>query len=305
MNDMPEQCLDKIQQLPFDPSQTRPGAWFAKVFLLIYILCLLLILAIGFAIQSGSPGTLISPKGSLLILLDSLLLTGIFIEIATPKIGLPGGGHAQTKRLLALLALGIAILFARFGIPALLTYGMASLIALVALLDALSEPLSERFPRRRSLMEWIFSVFFAPGWISATWLSLLIFVISAKALYWERVTRDPQLALIFASFFAAIIWPAALIRLLLSPKSRRFLPLYFLFQVVGTILAFIVHWVLPKVSDVLMSLFPSAVFFLSITAILPPTAPGLDIYLWISTILCCFSLFLLFARAILLKLEQR
>lgn len=273
------------------------------------LLGLIFCLAFFFILDSlKSSGSYFSLKGSIWILVNSILLIGVILEAGATKIASAGDHHALFKRLLALIALGVAFLFTRLGLPAPQMYIVAAFIILSMTLDGLSEP-SPIFstPQHQRFPQYLLSTFFSPGWPSASLFSLLIFLISLKVLRWEHLIQKPELALIFAVLFAAVIWPAALIRFFL-PKSPHFPVLYFSFQMVS-LLAPLVHWLASQSSgtlwDVLISLFPTAIFFFHPTLIAAGILPaGFDIYLWISTILCCLSLFLLCAKAIVLKLEK-
>jgi|GEM_PF-5935248 len=252
-----------------------------------------------------SSGSDLSLKSSIWIFVNSLLVIGILLEAGVTKIASSGDRQALLKRLLALTALGVAFLFTRLGMSAPQMYIVASFIILSMILDGLSEPLPI-FPQRRRLSQHLLSAFFSPGWSSASLFSLLIFLISLKVLRWEHLVQKPELALIFAVLFAAVVWPAALIRFFL-PKSPHFPVLYFSFQIVSLLVP-LIHWIASKSTgfwDVLISLFPTALFFFHPTLIAAGILPaGFDIYLWMSTILCCLSLFLLCAKAIVLKLDK-
>lgn len=267
-------------------------------------------LAIFLIIRFASMFTGVPPVNILLmIIVDSILFITVLLEAGASRIAPQTENHAFLKRLVALVALGLAFIFSRLDIFAPAAYGAASIIVLLVLLDGLSEdlsfsPLTDRHSHRSILVR-LLSFIFSPGWASAAVFSLLIFGISLEVLQWEHVSKDPRMALIFASLFAGILWPAALIRFLL-PKTQHFSIFYFLFQLVGSILALLIYSIPSKTNgfwDVLVCFAPMTVFFLATTNTLPST--GLDIYLWVSTILCCLSLLLLIAKGILMFSEGR
>ncbi len=271
-------------------------------FVLLLMVCLIIFLLIRFSEAFTMQGLIPFPM-LVMVLIDAILVITVLLEAGVSKIAPPEENTALFKRLIALIALGGAFLFSRLGIPAPSAYGAASVIILYTLLDGLSEPLPPVVSSQRSRLAYFLSVFFLPGWASASLFSLLIFIISLKILRWERVSQEPRMALIFASLFAGVLWPAAFIRFFL-PKTRHFAICYCLFQIAGGAVAFLIYSLPSKMNgfwDVLVSFAPSAVFFLATTKILPPT--GLDIYLWVSTILCCWSLLLLLARVFLTSIR--
>lgn len=213
------------------------------------------------------------------------------------------------KRLLALIALILAAFFSLLGISAPTAYGVAFVVVLWVLLDGLCQPISSSalyllcYENHGHFFKRALVFLFSPGWASSALFSLLIFYASLKLLQWEEVSKEPLIALIFISSFAATLWPAALIRFLF-PQTPYFFTFYFLFQLIGGTLAFLIYGIPEKANglwDVLICFAPSAVFFLATKQILPAT--GVDIYLWMNTLLCYLSVLLLFVRILLISMD--
>jgi hypothetical protein len=152
------------------------------------------------------------------------------IEIGASRIAPPAENHALRKRLIGLYLLLVAPLFVLAGADDKAVFPLALFFLAVVLIDAMAEPVvvirSLYLPfLRRGNAGRILSLFFTPGWVSASWYVALIVALGGGILFWRGQFNDAKVILGYIACFGALIFPAALIRLFV-PATRFFLGLY-------------------------------------------------------------------------------
>lgn len=166
------------------------------------------------------------------------------LEIAASRIAPPAENHAVRKRLIGIYLL-IVIPALAFMIPnAKGLYGISLLLLAVVIIDALAEP-----EEGLRVVRWPFqglgkvgralSLFFTPGWASASWYVLLVAGLGAAMLYSQSRLDDAMEVLEYVSYLGALVFPAALIRLL-SPSTRYFLAFYIGLHALFAVMTFLV-----------------------------------------------------------------
>ncbi len=156
------------------------------------------------------------------------------LEIAASRIAPPAENHAMRKRLLGLYFLLAAIGFATFGGNAEVFYGISLLLLIPVVVDALAEPVVMIKSVHRPFLNrgpwWrLLGGIFTPGWVSAPGYVLLLTLIAGTALFFQGQLQDPSSALDYVSFLGWLVFPAALIRLIM-PTTKYFLGLYIALQ---------------------------------------------------------------------------
>ena len=152
------------------------------------------------------------------------------LEIAASRIAPPAENHAVRKRLIGIYLLIIIPALALMIPNAKGLYGVSLLLLAVVIIDALAEPeeglraVCRPFQGLGKVGRAL-SLFFTPGWASASWYVLLVAGLGAAILYSQSRLDDAVEVLEYVSYLGALIFPAALIRLL-SPSTRYFLAFY-------------------------------------------------------------------------------
>jgi ABC-type transport system involved in multi-copper enzyme maturation permease subunit len=140
------------------------------------------------------------------------------LEIAASRIAPPAENHAVRKRLIGVYLLIIVPVLAYIIPTANALHGLSLLFLAVVIVDALAEPI-ESF---RVIRHWFMdlgaagralSLFFSPGWGSASWYVLLVAGLGAVMLYSQSRLDDATEVLVYVSYLGTLIFPAALIRL--------------------------------------------------------------------------------------------
>lgn len=156
------------------------------------------------------------------------------IEIAASRIAPAAENHATSKRLIGLYFLLIPIPLGLTGIDMSVLYLLSTLFIAAVVVDALAEPMSTSLSVYRAFLKkgnlgTALSCVFSPGWASATFYVALLGLLGVPLLYLTGSFADQNQTLGYLSFYGALIFPAALIRLF-APRTPIFLGLY-----VGTI----------------------------------------------------------------------
>jgi len=151
-------------------------------------------------------------------------------EISASHIAPPAENHALRKRLLGLFFLLTAPVFVLIGIAAPVAFVAAFFFLAVVGIDALAEPLVmaksiDRFFFRHGVAGRVLSLFFTPGWVSASWYVALVALLGGGLLAVQGQFDDDNRTLAYLAFLGALLFPAALIRLF-KPSTKRFLGFY-------------------------------------------------------------------------------
>lgn len=170
--------------------------------------------------------------------LAGVVFVGAFIllalQMAASKIAPPAENHALVKRLIGLGAVVCAAAFAFSGTDFQIVFGAALFFLIPILVDALAEPVRfvrnhfTAFDRLGKLGRGV-RVFFLPGWISGLWYTLLIGGLLIGCAVVKEGSVDTVLILVIISFLGGVIFPAALLRLMVA-TSPNFLGLYIAVQ---------------------------------------------------------------------------
>jgi hypothetical protein len=152
------------------------------------------------------------------------------LEIAASRIAPPAENHAVRKRLVGIYLVVIVPVLAFVAPSAKGLHGIALLFLAAVIVDGLAEPLESlrvvRHPfERLGKTGRALSLFFAPGWASASWYVLLVASLGAAMLYSQSQLNDATKVLEYVSYLGTLIFPAALIRLF-KPSTQYFLAFY-------------------------------------------------------------------------------
>ncbi len=185
----------------------------------------------AFATGSGALNTL---RVYLCILAFVPAFIALCIEIAASRIAPAAENHSTAKRLIGLYFLLVPIPLGFTGMDMRALFLLATVFIAAVVIDALAEPMSTSLSVYRAFLKkgnlgTALSCIFSPGWASATFYVALLGLIGAPLLYLSGSLGDQAEMLGYLSFYGALIFPAALIRLFL-PGTPIFLGLY-----VGTI----------------------------------------------------------------------
>jgi len=120
--------------------------------------------------------------------------------------------------------------FVLIGIAAPVAFVAAFFFLAVVGIDALAEPLVmaksiDRFFFRHGVAGRVLSLFFTPGWVSASWYVALVALLGGGLLAVQGQFDDDNRTLAYLAFLGALLFPAALIRLF-KPSTKRFLGFY-------------------------------------------------------------------------------
>jgi len=166
------------------------------------------------------------------------------LEIAASRIAPPAENHAMRKRLIGLYLLLIAPVLALILRDANGFYGISLLFLALVIVDALAEPqetlraVYRPFERLGKLGR-VLSLFFTPGWASASWYVLFVAGLGVVMLFSQSRLDDTEEVLEYVSYLGSLIFPAALIRLF-KPTTRFFLGFYIGLQVLFVAVTFLV-----------------------------------------------------------------
>ena len=152
------------------------------------------------------------------------------LEFAASRIAPPAENHAIRKRLIGIYLLLIVPLLGYIVPNARGLYGISLLLLAVVIVDGLAEPIESLRAVRRPFADLgatgrALSPFFSPGWGSASWYVLLVAGLGGVAMYSQSRLDDAIEVLEYVSYLGALIFPAALIRLI-RPSAQYFLAFY-------------------------------------------------------------------------------
>jgi hypothetical protein len=228
---------------------------------------------------------------------------GLALEIAASRIAPAVENHAVRKRLIGLYLLLIApvlnlILGSANGI-----YGISLLFLVVVVVDALAEPQETlravyhpflRMGRPGRLL----SLFFTPGWASASWYVILLVGLGGVMILFHGSLNDAAQMLEYVSYVGSLVFPAALIRLFI-PNTRFFLGFYiglqFLFAA-ATLLVGMISEISNEPMTAWLCPIPSCVFLLN--AIEQVRSAQITEFLVVTGLVTAASLGILLTRSI-------
>jgi len=224
------------------------------------------------------------------------------LEIAAHRIAPQAESHALIKRLV-----GVWVLLCTAALAPLNLHWQVALASGFLVLLLTVDTLAESVPRVRSvylgflargLPGRVAMLFFAPGWPSGSIFLLALFSAGAGALFFSRLMDSSQEVLTYVAFCAALVFPAACIRLF-SRTTPHFLAIYIGIQFVSaTLLALVLiaseygdKWIL----SFLMPL-PTSVFILSWSNQVPSEMSA--VFLWVTVAVCLLSFAVLLLRSL-------
>lgn len=232
----------------------------------------------AFATGSGALNTL---RVYLCILAFVPAFIALCIEIAASRIAPAAENHSTAKRLIGLYFLLVPIPLGFTGMDMRALFLLATVFIAAVVIDALAEPMSTSLSVYRAFLKkgnlgTALSCIFSPGWASATFYVALLGLIGAPLLYLSGSLGDQAEMLGYLSFYGALIFPAALIRLFL-PGTPIFLGLY-----VGTIFLCetftLILGVMSNLGDksilLWLSPLPPSVFMFNLTAMIHADPSG-------------------------------
>ena len=134
------------------------------------------------------------------------------------------------KRLIGLYLLLIAPVLVLILGNANGIYGLSLLLLAVVVIDALAEPQETVRAVYRPFLRIgrpgrLLSLFFTPGWASASWYVLVLVGLGGVMLFFQGRLSDAEQILEYVSYLGSLVFPAALIRLI-TPNTRFFLGFY-------------------------------------------------------------------------------
>lgn len=232
------------------------------------------------------------------------------LEIAASRIAPPAENHAVRKRLLGLYFLLVAVVFTTFGGNADVLYGFSLLFVIPVVVDALAEPvvmiksIYRPFLNRGPIWRLLGGIF-TPGWISAPGYVLLLTAIAGPALFFQGELQEPSSALDYVSFLGWLVFPAALIRLVM-PTTKYFLGFYIALQFFFAALTMLVSMMAGITNDPLsiwLSPIPNCVHLLN-SAGQVPSEQQME-FLVVTMIMTGAALSLLLARTITTRRDIR
>lgn len=264
---------------------------------------------VGFLVLLGWFVGMATTGGALLTISSVMILTYItallfvpaviilLLEIGAARIAPSAENHAIRKRLIGLyfLIAGAGLMVFRAE-PIIVIFLVLPLLAIVAV-DALGE--TQEFNRsiyrpfmKRGAAGRLLSLFLTPGWASAAWYILLLSVVSGIGIAF--VLPNHPLPLI--SFLGALIFPAALIRLL-APRTPHFLGFYIAIQFFCVVLCILFSLIISvgnQPPSLGIGLIPSCVFLLSIFSMIPPNLE--ELFTTATTAMAILALAILIGR---------
>jgi hypothetical protein len=166
------------------------------------------------------------------------------LEIAASRIAPPVENHAVRKRLIGLYLLLVAPVLVLILGNANGIYGISLLFLVVVVVDALAEPQETLRAVHRPFLRMgragrLLSLFFTPGWASASWYVLLLVGLGGVLLFLQGRLNDAEQMLEYVSYLGSLVFPAALIRLFI-PNTRFFLAFYIGLQFLFAAVTFLV-----------------------------------------------------------------
>jgi hypothetical protein len=203
----------------------------------------------------------------LLVFVPAYIL--LALEIAASRIAPPAENHAVRKRLIGIYLLLIVPLLGYIMPNARGLHGISLLLLAVVIVDGLAEPIESLRAVRRPFAGLgatgrALSLFFSPGWASASWYVLLVAGLGGVAMYSQSRLDDAAEALEYVSYLGALIFPAALIRLV-RPSARYFLAFYVALQGLFAVVTFFIGMMSGISNEPLtrwLSPIPNCVFLL-------------------------------------------
>ena len=192
------------------------------------------------------------------------------LEIAASRIAPPAENHAVRKRLVGIYLLLIAPALALILGEANGIYGISLLFLAVVVVDAIAEPQETLRAVYRPFLRMgrpggLLSLFFTPGWASASWYVLLLAGLGGVMLFSQGRLNDAEQMLEYVSYLGLLVFPAALIRLFI-PNTRFFLGFYiglqFLFAAV-TLLVGMISGISNEPMTAWLCPIPTCVFLLN------------------------------------------
>lgn len=226
------------------------------------------------------------------------------LEVAASRIAPAAENHATSKRLIGLYFLLVPIPLGLTGIDMRALYLLATVFIAAVVVDALSEPMSTSLSVYRTFLKkgalgTALSCVFSPGWASATFYVGLLGLLGAPLLYLAGSLADQTEMLGYLSFYGALLFPAALIRLFV-PGTPIFLGLYvgtiFLCETFTLILAIMSN--LGDKSFLLwLSPLPPSVFMFNLTEQFSGSSMG-ETFTWVTAVVTLVLLLALVLRSV-------
>lgn len=225
------------------------------------------------------------------------------LEIAASRIAPPAENHAVRKRLIGLYFLIVAAGLSAFTDADISIFGFSLLFIAAVVVDALGEPVYVIPSIYRPFLErgwWgrLLGGIFTPGWVAATRYVALLGVLGGLALWGNGELNDETKALAYVSYFGCLIFPAALIRLLV-PTTKFFLGFYLALQFLLaaiTLLVAMMAGISNEPMTTWLCVIPNSVFLLNLTGQVGPEQ--LTSFLIVTLVITAASMTLLLARTI-------
>ncbi len=225
------------------------------------------------------------------------------LEIAASRIAPPAENHALRKRLIGLYFLLVATGLSAFTDTDASVYVFSLLFIGAVVVDALGEPvyvipsIYRPFLQRGSWGRMLGGIF-TPGWVAASRYVAVLGILGGLSLWATGQLNDETKALGYISYFGFLIFPAALIRLLV-PTTKFFLGFYLALQFLLAAITLLVAMMAGISNEPLttwLCIIPNAVFLLNLTGQVTPDQ--LPAFLIVTLAVTAASLGILLARTI-------
>ncbi len=225
------------------------------------------------------------------------------LEIAASRIAPPAENHAIRKRLIGLYFLIVAAGLSAFTDADVSIFAFSFLFIAAVVIDALGEPVYVIPSVYRPFLKrgwWgrLLGGILTPGWVAATRYITLLAVFAGLALWANGQLNDETKALGFVSYFGWLVFPAALIRLLV-PTTKFFLGFYLALQFLLAAITLLVG-MMAGISNEPMTtwlcVIPNSVFLLNLTGQVGPDQ--LTAFLAVTSAMTAASVAILLVRTI-------
>ncbi len=224
--------------------------------------------AVAFVARGVTAGPPPGPVGSVSLLCCGGIVLLLMLEVGAARIAPPAENHTAVIRLLALAAFLVALAASLLSYNSqgitLFAFGLALVICAVGLCE---EPRwIPRLFRPFAVWGWVGRMagrMFYPGWYTAVPFTLLMFALFALLLQRQKMLESFNHSTWFVALLGALLFPVALIRLLM-PAGRRAVLFYAVVQLLSVAAA-----ILAMVCDhALSTSFETPVSFLPLSALI-------------------------------------
>ena len=255
----------------------------------------------------GGPVNTWQIYGAIVLYVPAFII--LALEIAASRIAPPAENHAIRKRLLGLYFILAAAFLSIFG-HAEIFYGISLFFLIPVVVDALGEPVVMVISIYRPFMTrgkigQVLGGILTPGWISAPGYIVLLTGVAAATLLAQGQLEEPSAVLDYVSFLGWLIFPAALIRLIM-PNTKYFLGFYIALQFFFgalTLLVSMMGGITNQPVSIWLCPIPNCVHLLHAFSQIKPEE--LTEFLVVTAIMTGASLALLMARTITTRRDIR